>query len=235
MYAKRKEPCGCSCAPSTRTLVDLAAKRARRSPPRKRSAHAQFCGLLEKQHQRALGPRVFGQPVLAPWQLHALQHDPRLRTLRIMRTPSTWYLPPQPTPRQTQRATGRRRLRGAWRPAQAWATPRTLSSARLVDSEDQVDVVYMVLAATARTHASLALCSATHPCAGKTFSKAGSWQPSCFRRRHVAWNPFKGSTSNGTLNPKSLYLGWLGRANLATQGERLGGFYPRASNHICTP
>ena len=54
---------------------------------------------------------------------------------------------------------GRRRLRGSWRPAQA---------------EDYVDAVYMVLAAAARTHASAALCSATHACAGKTFSEAGS-------------------------------------------------------------
>ena len=94
-----------------------------------------------------------------------------------MSTPSTWYLPPQPTPRQTQRATRScgtrptdqvRRLRGSWRPAQAWATPRTQSSARLVDAEDYVDAVYMVLAAAARTPASAALCSATHACAGKT-------------------------------------------------------------------
>ena len=87
---------------------------------------------------------------------------------------------------------GRRRLRGAWRPAQAWVTPRTLSSARLVDAEDYVDAVHMVLAAAARTRASAALCSATHACAGKTFSEAGSWQPSCFRRRHVGLEPVQG-------------------------------------------
>ena len=102
-----------------------------------------------------------------------------------------------------------------------------------MDAEDYVDAVYMVLAAADRTHASAALCSATHACAGKTFSETGS--PAASDGATLAWNPFKGSTSNGTLNPKSLYLGWLGRANLATQGERLGGFYPRASNHICTP
>ena len=87
---------------------------------------------------------------------------------------------------------GRRRLRGSSRPAQAWATPRTQSSARLVDAEDYVNAVYMVLAAAARTHASAALCSATHACAGKTFSEAGSWQPSCFRRRHVGLEPVQG-------------------------------------------
>ena len=188
---------------------------------------------------------MFGQPVLAPWQLHALQHDPRLRRKRLAKQAAlvdaedyvdAVYMV-LAAAAHAQANTARDAL--VWnpphgsgrRPAQAWATPHTLSSARLVGSEDHVDVVYMVLAAAARTHASVALCSATHACAGKTFSKAGSWQPSAT----LAWNPFKGSTSNGTLNPKSLYLGWLGRANLATQGERLGGFYPRASNHICTP
>ena len=87
---------------------------------------------------------------------------------------------------------GGRRLRGGWRPAQAWATPHTLSSARLVDAEDYVDAVYMALAAAARTHASAALCSATHACAGKTFTEAGSWQRSCFRRRHVGLEPVQG-------------------------------------------
>ena len=81
---------------------------------------------------------------------------------------------------------------GRRRPAQAWATPCALSSARLVDAEDYVDAVYMALAAAARTHASAALCSATHACAGKTFSEAGSWQPSCFRRRHVGLEPVQG-------------------------------------------
>ena len=56
-------------------------------------------------------------------------------------------------------------------------------------AEDYVDAVYMALAAAARTYASAALCSATHACAGKTFSEAGSWQPSCFRRRHVGLEP----------------------------------------------
>ena len=45
----------------------------------------------------------------------------------------------------------RRLLLGGLR--KAWATPRTLSSARLVDAEDYVDAVYMVLAAAARTQA----------------------------------------------------------------------------------
>ena len=82
---------------------------------------------------------------------------------------------------------GRRRLRSAWRPAQAWATPRALSSARRVGAEDYVDAVYMVLAAAACAQASAArnalawnlrptqagqlekgpaLRSATHACAG---------------------------------------------------------------------
>ena len=77
---------------------------------------------------------------------------------------------------------GRRRLLGGLRKPPA----------RLVDAEDYVDAVYMVLAAAARTHASAALCSATHACAGKTFNEAGSWQPSCFRRRHVGLEPVQG-------------------------------------------
>ena len=110
------------------------------------------------------------------------------------------------------------------------APPLGASSARLVNAEDYVDAVYMALAAAARTHASAALCSATHACAGKTFTGQAAGSPAASDGATLAWNPFKGSTSNGTLNPKSLYLGWLGRANLATRG-----FYPRASNRICTP
>ena len=84
---------------------------------------------------------MFGQPVLAPW--HALQHDPRLRKKRLAKQAAGGHLadaedyvdavymvlaaaahaqanaacdalvwsPPH--------GSGRRRLRGAWRPAQA--------------------------------------------------------------------------------------------------------------------
>ena len=137
---------------------------------------------------------MFGQPVLAPWQLHALEQVSEASSscgrwgLCRRRLHGTCRRSPRPGKHSARRArvkpphgSGRRRLR----PAQAWATPRTLSSARLVDAEDYVDAVYMVLAAADRTHASAALCSATHACAGKTFSEAGSWQTSCFRRRHV--------------------------------------------------
>ena len=126
----------------------------------------------------------------------------------------------------------------SWRPAQAWATPRTLSSARLADAEDYVDAVYMVLAAAARTQASAARNAALQrdtPAQARSLARQAAGSPAASDGATLAWNPFKGSTSNGTLNPKSLYLGWLGRAILATQGERLGGFYPRASNHFCTP
>ena len=83
---------------------------------------------------------MFWQPVLAPWQLHALQRDPRLRRKRLAKPAAGGHLvdaedsvdagymvlaaaahaqanaardalvwnPP--------RGSGRRRLRGAWRP-----------------------------------------------------------------------------------------------------------------------
>ena len=45
-----------------------------------------------RQHQGVLGPCVFGQPVLAPWQLHALQPDPRLRRKRLAKQAAGGHL-----------------------------------------------------------------------------------------------------------------------------------------------
>ena len=96
---------------------------------------------------------MFGQPVLAPWQLHALQRDPRLRRKRLAKqaalvdaedyVDAVYMVLAAAARAQANTArdalvwnpphrTGRRRLRGSWRPLQAWATPRALSSARLV-------------------------------------------------------------------------------------------------------
>ena len=73
----------CCCTPSTRTLVDLAAKRARRSPASAAPDALSSAACLQTTSTCALGPRAFGQPVLAPWQLRALQRDPRLRRKRL--------------------------------------------------------------------------------------------------------------------------------------------------------
>ena len=72
------------------------------------------------------------------------------------------------------------------------------------------------------------------PAQARSLARQAAGSPAASDGAALAWNPFKGSTANGTLNPKSLYLGWLG-GELATRRERLGGFYPRASDHICTP
>ena len=37
--------------------------------------------------------------------------------------------------------------------------------------------------------------------------------------RERLWNPYRGSTLNGTLNPKNFYFGWLGRVNLAERAR----------------
>ena len=78
-----------------------------------------------------------------------------LRALRIMWTPFTRRSSAAHA-QASAAGSGRRRLRSAWRPAQAWATPRALSSARRADAEDYVDAVYMVLAAAACAQASAA-------------------------------------------------------------------------------
>ena len=115
----------------------------------------------------------------APWQLHALQPDPRLRRKRLAKqaagghqTPSTWYLPPQPTPRPTQRATRLCETRptdqvdGVYvvlggKPGQLHALCRLPTHAcagagHLTGAEDYVDAVYMVLAAAAHALANAA-------------------------------------------------------------------------------
>ena len=113
-------------------------------------------------------------------------------------------------------------------------------------AEDYVDAVYMVLAAAARTQrATLRKLGnskkdwrfAARPMPAQARSLAGqaAGSPAASDGAALAWNPFKGSTANGTLNPKSLYLGWLGRANLLRDASGLGEFIPERATTSAHP
>ena len=103
-----------------------------------------------------------------------------------------------------------------------------------MDAEDYVDAVYMVLAAAARTQA-WRFAARPMPAQARSLARQAAGSPAASDGAALAWNPFKGSTANGTLNPKSLYLGWLGRANLLRDASGLGEFIPERATTSAHP
>ena len=100
-----------------------------------------------------------------------------------------------------------------------------------MDAEDSVDAVYMVLAAAARAQA-WRFAARPMPAQARSLARQAAGSPAASDGAALAWNPFKGSTANGTLNPKSLYLGWLGRANLLRDASGLGEFIPERATTL---
>ena len=73
------------------------------------------------------------------------------------------------------------------------------------------------------------------PAQARSLARQAAGSPAASDGAALAWNPFKGSTANGTLNPKSLYLGWLGRANLLRDVSGLGDFIPERATTSAHP
>ena len=150
MYAKRKEPSLLALC-NTGDLPQLHSDKTGKACAQGAPTQAQRLTRSVLRLACALSPRVFGPPIFAPWQLHALQRDPQKQHLAGL---STWHLPPQPAPRPAQRATrsrgtcGLRKLGNSKKDQRFAARPMTHRSNTL-RAEEYVDAVYMALAAAA--------------------------------------------------------------------------------------